>query len=76
MNRYPVVIVFVAILTGIILFLVSPQPTTGQDNPKLVKAKDSSGIIGYKNIPILPRFVTWCGTLGTTTLASRAIPPY
>jgi hypothetical protein len=40
-----------------ILFLGLAQSTTGQNNPKLVKAKDGSGIIGYKGTPILP----WCG---------------
>jgi hypothetical protein len=29
----------------------------GQGETKLVKAKDGSGIIGYKDTPILP----WCG---------------
>ena len=76
MNRHPAIYVLITILSVAVLFLGLAQSTIGQDNPKLVKAKDSSGIIGYKNIPILPRFVTWCGTLGTTTLASRAIPPY
>ncbi|MHC4423062.1 MAG: 3-keto-disaccharide hydrolase [Planctomycetota bacterium] len=57
MNRYPVIIVLIAVLAGVILFLGSAQPTTGQDEPKLFKAKDGSGIIGYKDTPILP----WCG---------------
>ena len=33
------------------------EPTAAQDAPKLVKAKDGSGIIGYKDTPLLP----WCG---------------
>ena len=57
MNRYPAIIVLVAVLTGLILFFGFTQSTTGQGRPKLVKAKDGSGIIGYKDTPILP----WCG---------------
>ena len=57
MNRYPVIIVLIVVLAGVILFLGSAQPTTGQDRPKLIRAKDGSGIIGYKDTPILP----WCG---------------
>jgi len=40
-----------------VLLIGSAQPTTGQSQRKLVKAKDGSGIIGYKDTPILP----WCG---------------
>jgi len=57
MNRHPAIIVLATVLTGIILFLGLAQSTKGQDNPKLVKAKDGSSIIGYKDTPILP----WCG---------------
>jgi len=57
MCRYPVIIVLVAGLAAVILFRGSVQPTMGQDNPKLTKAQDGSGIIGYKDTPILP----WCG---------------
>lgn len=57
MNRHPAIIVLATVLTGIILFLGLAQSTKGQDDPKLVKAKDGSGIIGYKDTFILP----WCG---------------
>jgi len=57
MKRRSAIIVLVAILTVVILLLVPANTSTGQDNPKLVKAKDGSGIIGYKDTPILP----WCG---------------
>jgi len=57
MNRHPAIYVLITILSVAILFLGLTQLTTGQDNPKLIKAKDGSGIIGYKDTPILP----WCG---------------
>ncbi|NQT03019.1 MAG: DUF1080 domain-containing protein [Planctomycetes bacterium] len=57
MNRHSTIIVLVAILTVVILLLVPANTSTGQGKPKLVKAKDGSGIIGYKDTPILP----WCG---------------
>jgi hypothetical protein len=33
------------------------QMTPGQGQTKLIKAKDGSGIVGYKDTPVLP----WCG---------------
>jgi hypothetical protein len=39
------------------LLLVSAQQIFGQGATKLIHAKDGSGIIGYKDTPILP----WCG---------------
>ncbi len=49
MNRY-----FPAIAVALALFLTCSTPALA---PELVKAKDGSGIIGYKDTPILP----WCG---------------
>ncbi|MHC4743862.1 MAG: 3-keto-disaccharide hydrolase [Planctomycetota bacterium] len=43
--------------TAIVLLIGSTEVTTGQAPAKLVQAKDGSGIIGYKDTPILP----WCG---------------
>jgi hypothetical protein len=57
MKRHSPTIALIAILTVVILLLGPVNISTGQDNPKLVKAKDGSGIIGYKDTPILP----WCG---------------
>jgi hypothetical protein len=57
MKRHSPIFALIAILTVLILLLVPANTSTGQDNPKLVKAKDGSGIIGYKDTPILP----WCG---------------
>ena len=57
MKRQSAVIVLATILTATALFLCLANTSTGQGNPKLVKAKDGSGIIGYKDTPILP----WCG---------------
>ncbi|UCC97033.1 MAG: DUF1080 domain-containing protein [Phycisphaerales bacterium] len=39
------------------LLLGSAQRMLGQRSNKLVRAKDGSGIVGYKDTPILP----WCG---------------
>jgi hypothetical protein len=39
------------------LLLGSAQRMLGQSSNKLVRAKDGSGIVGYKDTPILP----WCG---------------
>jgi hypothetical protein len=57
MKRHWATIVLIAILTVVILLLAPADTSIGQNNPKLVKAKDGSGIIGYKDTPILP----WCG---------------
>jgi len=47
--------------TGLFAFAVllfgTSEIMRGQDPTKLVKAKDGSGIVGYKDTPILP----WCG---------------
>jgi hypothetical protein len=57
MNRHPAIYILITILSVAILFFGLAQSTIGQDNPKLFKAKDGSGIVGYKDTPILP----WCG---------------
>lgn len=57
MKRQSATIVLITISTVLILLLVPPNNSIGQSNTKLVKAKDGSGIIGYKDTPILP----WCG---------------
>jgi hypothetical protein len=57
MSRYPVIVCIVAELLGGLLLLASVQPTSAQVLAKLIKAKDGSGILGYKDTPILP----WCG---------------
>ena len=57
MRRRSAVIVLLTISTVLMLVLVPVNTSTGQSKSKLVKAKDGSGIIGYKDTPILP----WCG---------------
>jgi hypothetical protein len=57
MNRHPAIYLLIAVLSAAVFFLTCPQSTTGQDEPKLFQAKSGSGIIGYKDTPILP----WCG---------------
>jgi hypothetical protein len=57
MYRYPAVVTVVAVFVVGVGFLFITHPTTGQSQRKLVKAKDGSGIIGYKDTPVLP----WCG---------------
>ena len=57
MKRHSPIFALIAILAVLILLLVSVNTSTGQGKSKLVKAKDGSGIIGYKDTPILP----WCG---------------
>lgn len=44
-------------LSAAILFFSPVQIASSQTQSKLVKAKDGSGIVGYKDTPILP----WCG---------------
>jgi len=56
MKRQSAITVLIAILAVVILLLIPANTSTGQGT-KLVKAKDGSGIIGYKDTPILP----WCG---------------
>ena len=57
MNRQAAIYVLITIVFAVVFFPAFTQSTTGQDEPKLFKAKDGSGIIGYKDTPILP----WCG---------------
>lgn len=57
MYRYTVVFLLIAGLSAAVLFFSSTQTALSQTQSKLVKAKDSSGIVGYKDTPILP----WCG---------------
>jgi hypothetical protein len=57
MYRYKAVFLLIAGLSAAILFFSPAQIASSQTQSKLVKAKDGSGIIGYKDTPILP----WCG---------------
>jgi hypothetical protein len=57
MKRKSAIIVSTTILIVITLLIVPLNTSTGQEERKLVKARDGSGIIGYKDTPILP----WCG---------------
>ncbi len=57
MNRHPGIYVLITILSAAVFFLALTPSASGEDEPKLFKAKDGSGIIGYKDTPILP----WCG---------------
>jgi hypothetical protein len=57
MKRQSAILVLTAATIIVLLLLVSADTSTGQDKRKLVEAKDGSGIIGYKDTPILP----WCG---------------
>lgn len=57
MSRYPLLICIMIASTAALLLITSTTPTSAQNQPKLVQAKDGSGIIGYKDTPILP----WCG---------------
>ena len=47
----------IMILALMILFTVNSSLLYPQNKPKLIPAKDGSGIVGYKDTPILP----WCG---------------
>jgi len=57
MSRYLLFVTAVALLAAGVWLLSSVQPIVAQGTPKLVYAKDGSGICGYKDTPILP----WCG---------------
>jgi hypothetical protein len=57
MHRYRTIMVFVTGFTTIICFLCCAGVALGEGQTKLVQAKDGSGIVGYKDTPILP----WCG---------------
>ena len=56
MYRYRTILLVVGLVAALLL-LCSTRITPGQIQKKLVKAKDGSGIVGYKDTPILP----WCG---------------
>ena len=55
--RYKVFFLSIAGLSTIILFCSLTQTASSQTQSKLVKAKDGSGIIGYKDTKVL----SWCG---------------
>ena len=57
MNRHSAIYLLITVLFAATLFFACAQSTIGEDEPELVKAKSGSGIIGYKDTPILP----WCG---------------
>ena len=54
MNRHSFIAGAIIASGGLVLFLQSAQ---SQNPHELVKAKDGSGVYGYKDTPILP----WCG---------------
>ena len=54
MYRYRAIILLVIGLVVAIWLFGSTQITPGQIPTKLVQAKDGSGIIGYKDTPVLP----------------------
>lgn len=56
MYHYRTIILVVTLIVAILL-LGSTQVTPGQSQTKLIKAKDGSGIVGYKDTPIQP----WSG---------------
>jgi hypothetical protein len=57
MYRYRAFFLLAGGFSAAILFLGPAQVASSQTESKLVKAKDGSGIVGYKDTPILP----WCG---------------
>jgi hypothetical protein len=57
MKRQPGIYVLITILSIAVLLPALAPLALGEEEPKLFKAKDGSGIIGYKDTPILP----WCG---------------
>jgi hypothetical protein len=57
MYRYRTTILFIFGFAAVVLLVGSTEVTTGQAPTKLVQAKDGSGIVGYKDTPVLP----WCG---------------
>lgn len=56
MYRYRTISIVVGFIIAAVL-LSMPHSMLGQNQKKLVKAKDGSGIVGYKDTPVLP----WCG---------------
>jgi hypothetical protein len=57
MNRYLFVLMMVVIAVVGVWLPESTEKAWARSKPKLVYAKDGSGIYGYKDAPILP----WCG---------------
>jgi hypothetical protein len=57
MYRYKVIFLLAIGLSMAVSFFSHVQTASSQTQSKLVKAKDDSGIVGYKDTPILP----WCG---------------
>jgi len=57
MNRYQTTISLIFGFAAIVCLVGSTEVTLGQAPTKLVQAKDGSGIVGYKDTPVLP----WCG---------------
>jgi hypothetical protein len=57
MYRYRAFFLLAAGFSAVILIFGPARTASSQTESKLVKAKDGSGIVGYKDTPILP----WCG---------------
>lgn len=57
MYRNRTIVLLVVVFTALAWLFVSAQITPAQAPTKLIHAKDGSGIVGYKDTPILP----WCG---------------
>jgi len=57
MYRYQTTMSLIFIFAAIVWLISFTDVTTGQAPTKIIQAKDGSGIIGYKDTPILP----WCG---------------
>jgi len=57
MYRYQKTISLIVGFASVVWLVGFTEVTTGQAPTKLVQAKNGSGIVGYKDTPILP----WCG---------------
>jgi len=57
MYRYRTIMSLIVGFAATAMLIGSSEVTTGQEPTKLIEAKNGSGIIGYKDTPILP----WCG---------------
>ena len=57
MYRHQTAMLLIFICATIVWSVGSMEVTIAQEPTKLIQAKDGSGIIGYKDTPILP----WCG---------------
>ena len=57
MYRHQTIMSSIFIFIAIVWLIGPMEVTMGEEPTKLVQAKDGSGIIGYKDTPILP----WCG---------------